>query len=162
MTKWLANLQPRERRVLVFGALSLAAMLGYLFLFEPFMAERDQLINRVQAQRTLRAQLARIAGEAKALRAGAGRRDNAVQGTLLAVVSKTSRSGGIKESMKRIAPEGGKKARLWFENVSFDKLMAWLAAISGSNGIKVENINVTAEDTPGLVRVKLTLTAPDA
>ena len=163
MTKWLANLQTRERRTLIFGAVSLVAIVGYLFVFEPFMEEREQLINRVQTQRALRAYMEQAALEAKSLRANAGganKKSGAQRGTLLAVVSKTSRSGGIKESMKRITPEGNKKARLWFENVSFDKMIAWLTTINRSNGIKAENINITAEDTPGSVRVKLTLTAP--
>lgn len=163
MIKWMADLQSRERQVLVFGVVSLVVMGGYMFLFEPFMEEREQLINRIRSQRILRVYMEQVADEAKALRAGArgaNKNSRAEKGTLLTVVSQTSRSSGVKEAMKRITPDGNNKVRIWLENVSFDKLISWLTAINNTNGIKAGNINVTAEDTPGLVRVKLTLASP--
>jgi len=160
MMKWWATLQLREKKILAFGAIALVLMGGYLFVVEPFVEQKEQLTTRVAAQKKLKFHLEKVALEAKSLRTNAGdakKLSGSGKDTLLAVVSKTSRQNGIKESMKRITPEGSKKARIWFEEASFDQLVSWVASISRSYAITVENISITAEDEPGQVRAKLTL-----
>jgi len=160
MTKWWATLQDREKKMLGFGVIALVVMGGYLFLVEPFIEQQDLLTTRVVAQKNLKTHLEGVAQEAKSLRANAsGEKKLSGSGkeTLLAVVSKTSRQNGIKDAMKRITPEGSDKARIWLEGASFDQMISWVMAINKSYGIKVENINVSAEDEPGQVRAKLTL-----
>lgn len=160
MGKWWSTLQAREKKVLGFGAVAFVIMMGYLFVVEPLMEQRDQLTTRVAAQKNLKLHLERVALEAKSLRSKAGgakKLSGAGNDTLLAVVSKTSRENGIKESMKRITPEGSKKASIWLEEASFDQMISWITSVSRSYAITVDNINITAEDTPGLVRAKLTL-----
>jgi len=160
MKKWLANLQPRERRVLGFGLVSLVVLGGYIFLLEPLIEQREQLLTRVAVQKKLKVHLGRVAQEAKTLRFKA---ESAIKlsgtggDTLLAVVSNTSRKSGIKKSMKRIAPEGSSKARIWLEEASFDQLITWVTSISSAYMVNVDSINITADDVPGQVRAKLTL-----
>jgi len=160
MTKWWSTLQAREKRVLGLGSIAFVVMMGYLFLVEPLMEQKEQLTTRVAAQKNLKTHLERVALEAKSLRSkggGAKKLSGTGNNTLLAVVSKTSRQNGIKESMKRITPEGSKKASIWFEDASFDQIISWITSVSRSYAITVDNINITAEDSPGLVRAKLTL-----
>jgi len=160
MAKWWATLQAREKKTLIFGSIAFVLMMGYLFLVEPLIEHSDLLTTRVAAQKKLKLHLERVALEAKALRSssgGAKKLSGSGKDTLLAVVSKTSRQNGIKESMKRITPEGSKKARIWLEEAPFDQMISWVTAISQSYAITVENINVSAEDEPGQVRAKLTL-----
>jgi len=162
MTKWWSTLQAREKKVLGFGSVAFVVLMGYLFLVEPLMEQREQLTTRVAAQKNLKSYLEKVAAEAKSLRSNASgtkKLSGSGKDTLLAVVSKTSRQNGIKESMKRITPEGSKKARIWLEDASFDQMVSWITAVSRSYAISVENINVTAEDMPGQVRAKLTLVA---
>jgi general secretion pathway protein M len=160
MKLWLAGLQERERRTLMLGAVALALILGYLYLFEPLMSAREQAGSRVQAQRALLAHLQRVAAEASLLK-GSGPATRAVAPqSILAAVDQSSRQAGIKPSIKRLTPEGSKKVRLWLEKASFDQLMGWLAGVNAQSGLVVENINLTPEDEPGLVRVNLTLVMP--
>ncbi len=160
MAKWWATLQTREKKILAFGSVAFVLMMGYLFVIEPLVEQSDLLTTRVVAQKKLKLHLERVALEAEALRANVGgtkKLSGSGKDTLLAVVSKTSRQNGIKESMKRITPEGSKKARIWLEEASFDQMISWLTVISRSYLITIKNINVTAEDEPGQVRAKLTL-----
>jgi len=160
MTKWWSTLQAREKKVLGLGSMAFVLMMGYLFLIEPFMEQRELLTTRVAAQKNLKAHLERVALEANSLRSqsgGAKKLSGTGNDTLLAVVSKTSRQNGIKESMKRITPEGSRKASIWFEDASFDQMISWITSVNRSYAITVDNINITAEDAPGMVRAKLTL-----
>ncbi len=159
MTKWWATLQPRERKMLGFGLITLVVMGGYLFLVEPFIEQNARLATRITAQKELKRHLEKVAAEARSLRANTrgARPDGPGRETLLAIISKTSRKNGIKDAMKRITPEGSDKARIWLEEVPFDQLISWVLAINSRYGISVESINVSAEDRPGLVRAKLTL-----
>ncbi len=140
MTKWWATLQDREKKALGFGVIGLVVMGGYLFLVEPFMEQRDLLTTRVAAQKNLKTHLEGVAQEAKSLRSnasGAKKLSGSGRDTLLAVISKTSRQNGIKESMKRITPEGSDKARIWLEGASFDQMILWVMAVNKTYGIKV-------------------------
>ena len=160
MKKWWATLQDREKKTVVLGAIALVVMGGYLFVVDPFMEHRDLLTTRVAAQKSLKIHLERVALEAKSLRSNATATQSlsgSGKETLLAVVSKTSRKNGIKESMKRITPEGSGKARIWLEDAPFDQMISWVMAVNGTYGINVESINVSASDEPGQVRAKLTL-----
>ena len=160
MMKWWSTLQAREKKTLGLGSVAFVVMMGYLFLVEPLMEQSDLLTTRVAAQKNLKSHLERVALEAKSLRSKAGgakKLSGTGNDTLLAVVSKTSRQNGIKEAMKRITPEGSKKASIWFEDASFDQMISWITSISRSYAITVDNINITTEDAPGLVRAKLTL-----
>ncbi|VAX09529.1 hypothetical protein MNBD_GAMMA26-317 [hydrothermal vent metagenome] len=163
MRRWWANLESREQRMLLFALVSVVVLGGHMFLVEPFMMQRELLISRVEAQKKLKMHLENVAQEANALRdkANSAKKLSGKGGnTLLAVVSTTSRSNGVKDSMKRIAPEGNRKARIWLEDAPFDQIVAWLTSVTSSYVVKIDSVNVNAEEIPGVVRAKLTLATP--
>lgn len=160
MRQWLAGLQVRERRALMLGVAALVFTAGYLFLFEPLMLAREQAGNQVQAQRVLLAHLQQVAVEVNRLKGARPVTKAKAPRSILAAVDQSSRQAGIKSSIKRLTPEGSKKVRLWLEKASFDQLVGWLAGLNAQSGLIVENINLTPEDDPGLVRANLTLLMP--
>ena len=162
MRSWWATIQPREQRALIIGMLAIIFAFGYLFLFEPLSLAREQAGNRVQSQRALFVHLQQVAQEAATLQGqgGAMVRPNKGKRSILAAVDQSSRSAGIKSSIKRLTPEGNDRVRLWLEKASFDYLMRWLIGMNQSDGLVVDNINITPEDEPGRVRVNLTLMRP--
>ena len=162
MRGWWATLQAREQRPLTLGMLAIILTFGYLFLFEPLSLAREQVGNRVQSQRALFVHLQQVAQEAAMLQGqgGAMVQPNKGKRSVLAAVDQSSRSAGIKSSIKRLTPEGNDRVRLWLEKASFDHLMGWLIGMNQSDGLVIDNINITPEDETGLVRVNLTLVQP--
>ncbi len=63
--------------------------------------------------------------------------------------------------MRRVEPEGSGRVRLWFEKVSFEGLMAWLAELDGRYGARVENITLDRDESPGQVQSRVVLSWPE-
>lgn len=161
MRAWWMTLQPREQRALSLGVLAIIFAVGYLFLYEPLSLAREQAGNRVQSQQALLSHLQQVAKEVAMLK-GQGDKVPSTRGkrSVLSAVDQSSRSSGIKPSIKRLTPEGNDRVRLWLEKVEFDRLMSWLAGVNLSDGLVVDDINITSEDEAGLVRLNLTLMRP--
>jgi general secretion pathway protein M len=155
------TLQSREQRALTLGALAIIIAAGYLFLYEPLLLAREQAVNRVQSQQALLGHLQQVAKEAEMLKGRSGMVPSSRgKRSVLSAVDQSSRSSGIKSSIKRLTPEGNDRVRLWLEEVEFDRLMRWLAGVNLSDGLVVDDINISSEDEAGLVRLNLTLMKP--
>lgn len=161
MKNWWLTLQPREQRALTVGALAIILALGYMLLYEPLLQARDQADNRVLSQRALLGHLQQVSKEVAVLK-GQGANVPSMRGkrSVLSAVDQTSRSSGIKAAIKRLTPEGNDRVRIWLEKVDFDRVARWLVSLNQSDGLVVDNINISSEDEPGLVRLNLTLLRP--
>ena len=63
----------------------------------------------------------------------------------------------VADQLKAVAASNvgqANSAQLWLENVNFDQLLLCIAALE-NKGIKIEQLNVSAVEQPGLVRAKL-------
>ncbi len=61
------------------------------------------------------------------------------------------------EALQRGEPESADRVRLHFEKVSFDALLGWVANLEHRFGIRVAQLSIEKETTPGQVRVRLVL-----
>ena len=60
-------------------------------------------------------------------------------------------------ALKRFEPSGDNKVKVWVDEASFDKLMAWLSELKKSLNVQVEQVSIEKEDSEGLVSARLTL-----
>lgn len=81
---------------------------------------------------------------------------------MLATVDRTVTQANLKSTVKRIEPEGSNKARLWMEEGSFDRMVAWLVDLQRSQGVAIEEIRVDAKADDGTVNARLTLQRGEA
>lgn len=158
MKEWYRSLARRERRALLLAAAVLSMGLIYVAVVEPLPTRLDQSRSRLHAQQTLLEWMQKASKEAEHLRGSAAARPlRAADQSVLAVIDRTTRRAGLKDSVKRLVPETEDTVRVWMEGASFDRLIAWLAGLSEQYGIENTNIAVNREDEPGLVRANMTL-----
>lgn len=62
-------------------------------------------------------------------------------------------------ALKRFEPSGEQKIKVWVDNASFDKVIAWLARLKRDLGVKVEQISVDKDDEPGRISARMTLSS---
>ncbi len=159
VSAWWEALEVRERRILVMGSLALAGLLG-TFLFWLPLEERLALAEERLAERadTL-GWMRRSADQVRRLRAaGAGVRTMKSTGeSLLSLGDRTARENGLGEALQRVEPEGADRVRFQFEKVSFDALLGWLAKLENRFGVRVVQLSIEKETTPGQVRARLVL-----
>lgn len=155
---WRARAR-RERIALLAGALVLAILLTWAFVWKPLADARhalregnQRLAADLQGMRALAARAApTVAGEDAA-------RDRAGQ-SLLALADAGLRESGLAGGLVRIEPAGSGRVRLRLESVAFDPLADWLQSLRRRYGVRVAEFAVTRTDA-GRVDANLLIEDP--
>ena len=158
MKAWWAGLAPRERRILVLGAVALGLILAWVAVWEPLLQGRSALrsdVARLSAEAVWMEQVAddvrrraRLEQRAPAL-PGAG-------GSVLTLIEVSANAAGLRSAPTRGQPEG-EGARLIMDAVGFDALMGWLAELELRQGLRVSELMIEGQQAAGQVSARLLL-----
>lgn len=150
---------PRERRMLVRGAVVLLLIALYLFAWEPLRDARNGLRQRVASAN---ADLVWMRAIAPQVAASAPTQDDGVRDTrsLLARVDASARESGLGGALLRVEPVAQGQVRVQFENVGFDALMRWVETLSTRHGTRIGELSVQRAAGVGRVDVRLSLEEP--
>jgi general secretion pathway protein M len=91
--------------------------------------------------------------------AGPGTGEVATGESLVVLIDTSARESGIGKSLSSSQATADKGLRIRLENVPFDALVAWLARLTQSHGVRVETAEIEAAGEPGLVNAGLFLKA---
>lgn len=157
MRQYWDNLQPRERIILLIGSGCVLLLLLYAFIWEPFTRESARLEQSVADQQVLLAWISDASREVERLRRGRGAKGGRGGESIMALVDRTAKSGGLGTHLKRIQPDGSGKVRLWLEASPFDSVVRWLRQLEERYGVYAEGVVIDSTDTSGLVNARLVL-----
>ncbi|MCI0504606.1 MAG: type II secretion system protein M [Gammaproteobacteria bacterium] len=160
MKDWFGSLDPRERRILIAGAVVLLAAMLYLLVWEPFMKKTAELEQSNRENQELLTWMEQSAEEAKKLQAKL--KINGPTGgdkgqSLLGTIDRTAKTANLGKSVKRVQPDGQSKARVWLENAPFNDTVKWLENLQRQQGIHIVTSVVEKQEESGLVNVRLVL-----
>ena len=156
MRAWYANLAERERRMVLVGGIA-AAVLLLLGIMLPLNRNIAQARLRVT---TKQGDLAFIQSAVPQLAsAGPGIGTAATGESLVVLIDSSARESGLGKSLSSSQPTPDKGLRVRFERVAFDGLVAWLARLSQSHGVRVESAEIESAGEAGLVNAGLVLKA---
>ena len=148
---------PRERALLAGGALAVALVALYLFLWQPGLAASQRLAATLPKQRAqvelMRAQQSEIA----ALRKSAG--TAAQGGDLRTGLQASVGRAPFAKSVQRIDATSGERATVVVASADFDEWLRWVTEAQREAGARLERCRISALDTPGLVRAEATFVA---
>jgi len=148
MRTWYANLAERERRVVTLGAAA-GVVLVLLAIILPLNRNIAQARQRIT---TKQGDLAFIQEATPQLAAaGPGTGEAATGESLVVLIDTSARESGIGKSLSSSQATADKGLRIRLENVPFDALVAWLARLTQSHGVRVETAEIEAAGEPGLV-----------
>ena len=156
MRTWYANLAERERRVVTLGAAA-GVVIVLLAIILPLNRNIAQARQRIT---TKQGDLAFIQEATPQLAAaGPGTGEAATGESLVVLIDTSARESGIGKSLSSSQATADKGLRIRLENVPFDALVAWLARLTQSHGVRVESAEIEAAGEPGLVNAGLFLKA---
>lgn len=146
--KWQA-LQPREQQLVAVMAIFIAIFLFVTVIWQPLHNSLEASQKKLTRQQELLVWLKDKTNLYQQAKGGATNRPSA--GSLSSI---TNRSAGRQQiSITRIQPQG-EDLQVWIDEVSFDKLVDWLATLSAQEGIRVKGIDLTDTEQSGVVRVR--------
>lgn len=158
MKDWFAGLEPRERQLLVGGAIVLTVMLLYLLVWEPIAKDNEALKVRYQNNQQLIAWMEDSAEEARALQSkikASGPASGSSNQSLLGVIDKTAKQNKLGPSVKRVQPDGKTGARVWLEKAVFNDVIKWLEKLQHKEGVRLVTTVIEKQDEAGLVNARL-------
>jgi general secretion pathway protein M len=151
MKAWFANLQPRERWILLGGGIVGLIILLWGGIYKPLGDGAAELRESVAAKQRLLVDLARVAGSSSAT----GAAPTGTQQTLVVLVDTTAREHGL--TFPRMRPDGPDGIAVTFSNAPFDELLEWLVSLQGTHAVAVESASFTTARERGLVNGQLFL-----
>jgi general secretion pathway protein M len=155
MNSWYQGLSERDRKVVLYGGIVVAVLvvLGVVLPLNRNIAQAQSRVERKQSD------LAFIQGAVPQL-AGSGPAGNiATADSLVVLIDSSARESGLGKSLSSSQPTGDKGLRIRLERVSFDVMVAWLARLSQSHGVRVESAEIDAAGEPGVVNAGIVLKA---
>lgn len=152
MKAWFFGLQPRERAIVVVGAVAAAIIVLWGFVLKPLGDMAAELRTSVELKQQLLADVARV--EATAPGAVAANLQGTGQ-TLLVVVSNTAAAHGL--GQPRTRQNGPSGIDVTLQGAPFDSLVAWLITLHDTYGVDVETASFNSAREPGLVNGQVLL-----
>jgi general secretion pathway protein M len=153
--RW-AQMQERERRVLLGGAVAVALLGGYALVWDPWVQAVSGLEQDVAEQRVLLGWMKQSVSEVRMLRGSRPGGAPAAGQSLLSLIDGTARAQGLGTTMQRVEPEGN-GVRVWLERAAFDDVLRWLDRL-GDRGVRVTSFaSERVSGQTGVVNVRLVL-----
>jgi general secretion pathway protein M len=155
VSQYLQRLEPRERRMLLFGAIAalLLIIVASVLPLQRSVAAVEQRIERkrddLQWLRSMAPQLAGLQGSAPP----------PLRESLVVVVDRTARESGLAKSLVGSQPSGDGGLNVRLDQTPFDALIVWLSQLRERYGVRVDSATIDAGKGGGNVTATLVLHA---
>jgi len=155
--RWYRARQPREQNILLAAAVVVPLLILYLAVWQPIAESRAGLHRELPRLREASSQFSMQADEAGRLRSRAPARQGARSAR--AAVEDTAARAGI--TLQGIDSGAGDRTTIQVSVVSFDALSRWLGELASTEGLVVENLQMSAA-SEGQVKVDRLVLIPAA
>lgn len=146
--------QREQRMVFIGGAISLVLLILAVLL--PLQQSVSAGAQRIEHERDDLSWLQSVAPQLGSLAVTA---PAPLHESLVALVDRTARDGGIGKSLVGSQPGGDGGLNVHFDQVPFDALVSWLSQLGDRYGIHADSATLEAAAMPGVVNVTLVLRA---
>jgi len=154
----LNALQPRERIIVIGGAILVLVTAVYVLGLAPLYAAVNAQAQRVEQKEGDLAWMRSVAAEVAMLSASAPSRPGPSNESLVVLIDRAARECGLGSSLTGQTPNGEHGIRVRLDGAEFDKLMVCLGTLQQVHAIDVESATIDRTGKPGLVNANLVLT----
>ncbi len=152
------GLNPRERVIVVGGAIALLLIALYLLVWEPLMAKQAALNASIKSQQLIYQQMLKSAEQVKKFKAG-GNFKTINASAMQSIINRSAKAALPGAIIKRVEQNRQQAVQVWIDQVAFDDMIKWLGALQQTKGIRVVALFSERTDKAGRVNVRLTLKA---
>jgi general secretion pathway protein M len=147
----LAALSPRERRLLLMGAIAAVLILifGILVPLDRSVAHAQERLTKKRADLSW---MQSVAPQIALMPAPSSNGES-----LLVIIDRSARESGLASALSGSEPGSGGNLSVRLEKAPFDVLVGWLARLAQQNGVTVDSAIIEKSGTPGLVNANIVL-----
>jgi general secretion pathway protein M len=154
----LNALQPRERMIVIGGAVLVLVTALYIFGLGPLYAAVSSQAKRVEQKEGDLAWMRSVAAEVAMLSATNPSRPGPSNESMVVLIDRAARECGLSSSLTGQTPNGEHGIRVRLEAAEFDKIMVCLGTLQQVHGVDVESATIDRTGKPGFVNANLVLT----
>lgn len=158
LTDRLNALQPRERIIVIGGAILVLVTAVYVLGLAPLYAAVSAQAKRVDRKEGDLAWMRSVAGEVAMLSASAPSRPGPSNESMVVLIDRAARECGLASALTGQTPNGEHGIRVRLEGAEFDKIMVCLGTLQQVHAVDVESATIDRTAKPGLVNANLVLT----
>jgi len=148
----IAALSPRERRMLLIGAVAVVAILIF-GIFIPLDRSVAHAQQRLAKKRADLSWMQSVAPQIVVIPPAAAANGE----SLLVIVDRSARESGLASALSGSEPGATGTLSVRLEKAPFDALIGWLARLAQQNGVTVDSAVVEKTGAPGLVNANIVL-----
>jgi general secretion pathway protein M len=156
LQQYLAKLSERDRRIAIGGAVA-ALLLLILAIVLPLQRHVGAGEQRLERKRDDLVWLRSMAPQLSGLSSSSA--PAPLRESLVVLVDRTARQSGLEHALVGSQPSGDGGLNVRFEQTPFDNLVAWLAQLRSSYGVRVDSAVVDMGNSAGTVNASLVLHA---
>jgi general secretion pathway protein M len=154
---WYYRLNPRERMIILVGAILIGLTAIYILALAPFYKSVATLSESVEERKADLAWMRSVAAEVEALSKNQPMIAAPTDESLVVLVDRTAREAGLSSALTGQTPNGESGIRVRLESAAFDMVMMWLANLELSHAVAIESATFDRASSPGLVNINLVL-----
>lgn len=152
------TLQPRERIIVIGGAILVLVTAVYVLGLAPLYAAVSAQAKRVEQKEGDLAWMRSVAAEVAMLSASAPSRPGPSNESMVVLIDRAARECGLSSALTGQTPNGEHGIRVRLEGAEFDKILVCLGSLQQAHGVDVESATIDRTGKPGLVNANLVLT----
>ncbi|MET0532703.1 MAG: type II secretion system protein M [Steroidobacter sp.] len=152
------TLQPRERIIVIGGAILVLVTAIYVLGLAPLYAAVNAQAKRVDQKEGDLAWIRSVASEVATLSASAPSRPGPSNESMVVLIDRSARECGLASALTGQTPNGEHGIRVRLEGAEFDKIMVCLGTLQQVHAVDVESATIDRTGKPGLVNANLVLT----
>jgi len=156
LQQWFDKLAPRERWMVMAGALFALVAIIFALGIRPLYQARNAAAERIAEQRRLLGDIEQVA-QRFGPQAGPTAQTQASGESVIVLVDRSTRERGLSSYLKRNQPEGNGGVRLRLENAPFDELLLWMSELQSGQGLAAVSASFDPAGEPGRVNANLVL-----
>jgi general secretion pathway protein M len=151
---WYRGREPREQRVLLFGAIAaplIMLVFGLVALQRQVQAAETRVVGKRQDVAWLQMVVPQLQAQQQRLGGQAGRGNE----SLVVLTDRVARESGV--TLSSSEPGGNGALRVRADKAAFDSLALWLGQLTQRYGVSIDSASIDAADADGVVNASLVL-----
>lgn len=157
LKSYWASLEVRERMVLTWGGIIVAAILFFVFIWQPWRAALSFMETSV---RQMRVDSVWMTQQVDAIQGGGATSQQTFQGadqSLMAVLQQTAKKANINKTIQQIVPDQNTgEVRVVLEGVGFNQWVKWVDTLYKQYGVDINQINAEKDDEkPNIAEIRV-------
>ncbi len=150
------TLNPRERAIVIGGAVVVLCAAIYLLALAPFYSAVNARSQRVATKQADLAWMEASLSEVQTLTASRPQGGPSEE-SLVVLIDRTAREANLGSSLTGQTPSGNSGIRVRLESAPFDAVVQWLGTLQQQQGVEIETATIDRAGAPGVVNATLTL-----